>query len=71
MRAFVGNLPFDASESAVRAHFEGCGKILFIRFATDEADKPRGFCHVIFEDDPREPKKALNAAISLDGSKLL
>ena len=55
----------------MRAHFESCGRILFIRFAADEAGNPRGFCHVIFEDDPQEPKKALNAALALHGSTLL
>ena len=71
VRAFVGNLPFDVAEDAVREHFSACGKILFIRFATDDEGKPRGFCHVIFEDRPSEPRKALNAALALGGSKLL
>ncbi|KAL1507042.1 hypothetical protein AB1Y20_007904 [Prymnesium parvum] len=71
VRAFVGNLPFDVTEDAVRAHFAECGHIQFVRFATDESGTPRGFCHVIFEDHPSQPRKALEAALALDGSVML
>jgi len=70
-RVFVGNLPFDATEAAVRAHFAACGRILFVRWATGADGGTKGFCHVIFEDpsDSRQGQ-AQRAAIALNGSEL-
>lgn len=73
-RVFVGNLPFEDTtqlESALRQHFGGCGKILFVRFAADSSGSSRGFCHVIFEELSTERGVAVNAALALDGSELL
>ena len=71
LRVFVGNLPFDATEPAVRKHFASCGRILFVRYALDHEGKPKGFCHVIFEDPPQSKGAALHAALALNGSTLL
>ena len=48
-RVFVGNLPFDTSEDDVKGLFAECGRVLFVRFALDADENPRGFCHVIFQ----------------------
>jgi hypothetical protein len=71
VRAFVGNLPFDAPELTIREHFAACGTIQFIRFAADADGNPRGFCHVIFADPPNLRGEALAAALALDGTTLL
>ena len=46
----MGNLPFDADDALLKQTFGGCGRVLFVRFAVDEAERARGFCHVVFED---------------------
>ena len=78
-RVFVGNLPFNADDAAVRAHFSSCGKVLFVRFATtaSQASKrkketeeiPAGFAFVIFAD-PDGKASAAHAALGLNGSML-
>lgn len=79
-RVFVGNLPFNADDAAVRSHFASCGKVLFVRFATTKtkgakakshhaAEIPAGYAFVIFED-PDGRGAAAHAAIALDGSML-
>jgi len=70
VRVFCGNLPFDATDADLRAHFGGCGKILFVRFACDPTTGTnRGFCHVIFEDPPETRGQAMREALALNGSK--
>ena len=68
-RAFVGNLPFDADEELIKATFAQCGRILFVRFATDDSGSARGFCHVIFEDKDGKGTPA-QLALSLGGTEL-
>jgi len=43
-RLYVGNLPFDATESGVRAAFEAFGTVHEVSLVTDrETGRPRGF----------------------------
>jgi len=35
----VGNLPFDADDALLKQTFGGCGRVLFVRFAVDEAER--------------------------------
>eukprot|EP00325_Prymnesiales_sp_UTEX-LB-985_P032178 CAMPEP_0174738586 /NCGR_PEP_ID=MMETSP1094-20130205/70219_1 /TAXON_ID=156173 /ORGANISM="Chrysochromulina brevifilum, Strain UTEX LB 985" /LENGTH=236 /DNA_ID=CAMNT_0015942031 /DNA_START=12 /DNA_END=722 /DNA_ORIENTATION=+ len=69
-RVFVGNLAFDVSETAIRAHFAACGRILFVRWALEADGRTKGFCHVIFEDPPQALGSATRAALALDGSEI-
>ena len=49
-RVFVGNLPFDADEDLLKRTFVSCGRVLFVRFATDEAGSARGAWVPVWED---------------------
>jgi RNA recognition motif-containing protein len=43
-RLYVGNLPFDATDEAVRAAFEAFGTVHEVSLVTDrETGRPRGF----------------------------
>lgn len=66
VRIFVGNLPLSADDASVRELFSPCGKVLFIRFAVDAQGSPRGFCHVVFEDDDGSGKAAHSAIAMAD-----
>ena len=47
---FVGNIPFDADESALTEAFEDFGSIKSVRIPTDrESGEPKGFGYVEFE----------------------
>ncbi len=60
---YVGNLPFDMSESDVRAEFEKHGEVTSVNLITDrETGRPRGFG---FVEMSRED--AANAIGALDG----
>uniref|UniRef100_A0A061R067 Nucleolin n=1 Tax=Tetraselmis sp. GSL018 TaxID=582737 RepID=A0A061R067_9CHLO len=62
---YVGNLPFDAAEDDIRAHFAGCS-ISKVRIHTDKATgASRGYAHVHFEDDA-----SVDAAVGLNQSSL-
>jgi RNA recognition motif-containing protein len=51
VRLFVGNLPYDVTESEVREFFSPAGVPLSVRMPTDrETGKPRGFAFVEFGD---------------------
>src|ERR671914_119617 len=51
VRLFVGNLPYDATEAELRAHFSAVGPLSYIYLPTDrETGKPRGFAFVEFND---------------------
>ena len=41
----MGNLPFDADDTLLKQTFGACGRVLFVRFAVDEAEKARGTAH--------------------------
>lgn len=70
IRVFVGNLPLTADDAAVRALFDSCGKILFVRFAVDADGTPRGFCHVVFEDADGSGKAAHHAIAMAENSNV-
>ena len=51
VRLFVGNLPYDANEEEIRAHFAAAGNVTNIFVPTDrETGKKRGFAFVEFVD---------------------
>lgn len=48
---FIGNLSYKCTDKDLRSFFEGCGKIIGARIATNRDDgKSRGFGHVDFEN---------------------
>jgi cold-inducible RNA-binding protein len=50
-RLFIGNLPYTATESALREHFSTVGPLSYIYLPLDrETGKPRGFAFVEFSD---------------------
>jgi len=51
VRLFVGNLPYDASESEIREHFSSVGDLSYVSIPLDrETGKKRGFAFVEFAD---------------------
>lgn len=51
VRLFVGNLPYSATEAALREHFSSVGPLSYIYLPLDrETGKPRGFAFVEFSD---------------------
>jgi cold-inducible RNA-binding protein len=51
VRLFVGNLPYDTTESEVREHFAQIGPLSFVSLPTDrETGKLRGFAFVEYGD---------------------
>lgn len=51
VRLFVGNLPYDATEAELRAHFGAVGPLSHVFLPTDrETGRPRGFAFVEFAD---------------------
>jgi len=49
VRLFVGNLPYDVTETELRAHFAAIGPLSYLSLATDrDTGKPRGFAFVEF-----------------------
>jgi RNA recognition motif-containing protein len=48
-RVFVGNLPYNATESELREHFAAAGTLISVYLPTDrETGKPRGFAFLEF-----------------------
>ncbi|KAK2817581.1 hypothetical protein Q5P01_025772 [Channa striata] len=63
---FVGNLPFEVTESAFRRHFEECGSVEAVRLVRDKGSGlGKGFGYVLFES-----ADSVQLALKLDGSKL-
>lgn len=51
VRLFVGNLPYDATEAELKAHFSAVGPISYFSLPTDrETGQLRGFAFVEFSD---------------------
>jgi RNA recognition motif-containing protein len=51
VRLFVGNLPYDATEAELRAHFSAVGPLSSVFLPVDrETGRPRGFAFVEFAD---------------------
>src|SRR5215470_14286804 len=52
VRLFVGNLPYEATEADIRAHFSGAGNVLNVFLPLDrETGRKRGFAFVEYSDD--------------------
>ena len=52
VRLFVGNLPYDATEGEIRAHFSSVGNLSYVSIPLDrETGKKRGFAFVEFADE--------------------
>ena len=50
-KVFVGNLSFNVTEDDLRAHFDKCGKIRWIKVATfEDSGKCKGYAWVNFEE---------------------
>ncbi|XP_062399629.1 RNA-binding protein 34 [Sardina pilchardus] len=63
---FVGNLPYDMAELALRQHFEDCGPLEAVRLIRDrETGMGKGFGYVLFESPD-----SVQLALKLDGSVL-
>ena len=51
VRLFVGNLPYNATEAALREHFSAIGPLSYVYLPVDrESGKPRGFAFVEFSE---------------------
>jgi RNA recognition motif-containing protein len=52
VRLFVGNLPYEATEEEIRAHFAGAGNVLNVFMPLDrETGRKRGFAFVEYGDN--------------------
>ena len=52
VRLFVGNLPYDATEDEIKAHFSSVGNLSYVFVPVDrETGKKRGFAFVEFADE--------------------
>jgi RNA recognition motif-containing protein len=59
VRLFVGNLPYSATEAALREHFSVIGQLSYVYLPVDrESGKPRGFAFIEF-NDKAEAEKAI------------
>jgi RNA recognition motif-containing protein len=59
VRLFVGNLPYDATEEEIRAHFSPVGILSYVFIPLDrETGKKRGFAFVEFSD-PAQAQEAI------------
>jgi nucleolar protein 12 len=66
LSVFVGNVPFNAEEDALRGHFGHCGEITNVRIVRDPATAAgKGFAFVSFTDCD-----AVSDAMQLNGSKM-
>jgi RNA recognition motif-containing protein len=51
VRLFVGNLPYNATEAALREHFSAIGQLSYVYLPVDrDSGKPRGFAFVEFSE---------------------
>mmetsp|Transcript_45811 Transcript_45811/g.108668 ORF Transcript_45811/g.108668 Transcript_45811/m.108668 type:complete len:422 (-) Transcript_45811:94-1359(-) len=65
LSVFIGNMPFNAEEEALRQHFAACGDISNVRLVRDsKSNLGKGFGYVTFADADQVMK-----AVALHGSK--
>jgi RNA recognition motif-containing protein len=71
-KLYVGNLPFTATESSVRALFEKHGDVQSVALITDrETGRPRGFAFVEIEDSGMDKAVAALNGYEMDGRALV
>ncbi|KAL6074983.1 RNA-binding protein 34 [Balamuthia mandrillaris] len=65
LSVFVGNLPFDMEEEALRQHFADCGEIENVRLIRDkDTNLGKGFGYILFAS-----KASVSLALALHNSK--
>lgn len=70
MKLYVGNLPFSATEEAVREMFAAHGSVDSVSLITDrDTGRPRGFGFVEMSDGGQSAMDALNGT-DMDGRAL-
>ncbi|KAI9987861.1 hypothetical protein PInf_024116 [Phytophthora infestans] len=63
---YVEGIPYKASEGDIVTHFSSCGTVREVRMPRyQDSGKPRGYAHVVFDDEA-----ALEKALELDGQYL-
>ncbi|KAG2788024.1 hypothetical protein PC129_g4327 [Phytophthora cactorum] len=63
---YVEGIPYKASEGDLVTHFSSCGTVREVRMPRyQDSGKPRGYAHVVFDDEA-----ALKKALNLDGQYL-
>ncbi|KAL4158220.1 hypothetical protein PRNP1_003999 [Phytophthora ramorum] len=63
---YVEGIPYKASEGDLVTHFSSCGTVREVRMPRyQDSGKPRGYAHVVFDDEA-----ALQKALLLDGKYL-
>ncbi|CAI5716351.1 unnamed protein product [Peronospora effusa] len=63
---YVEGIPYQANESDLVTHFSSCGNVREVRLPRyQDSGKPRGYAHVVFDDEA-----ALTKALQLDGKYL-
>lgn len=63
---YVEGIPYQASEGDLVTHFSSCGTVREVRMPRyQDSGKPRGYAHVVFDDEA-----ALEKALELDGKYL-
>jgi nucleolin len=63
---YVEGIPYRASEGDLVTHFSSCGTVREVRMPRyQDSGKPRGYAHVVFDDEA-----ALKKALKLDGQYL-
>jgi hypothetical protein len=64
MKLHISNVPLDATEEALRAHFSKCGGVADVELVCDHASgRPRGLAHVTMTNDFYTER-----ALTLDGA---
>ncbi|HEY8079887.1 MAG TPA: hypothetical protein VIF62_37405 [Labilithrix sp.] len=63
-KLYVANVPFQASEDALRAHFSSCGGVLDVEIISDRDGKSRGMARVTMTSPA-----FTTAALGLDGTE--